>query len=780
MSTARALALSTLIALAPASAQDAVDAAPAHPLANAASPLLERHVDDAFRWHPWGAEAIERARREDKLILLSIGYWGCTWCSRMERDTYEDAELAQRFADELVCIAVDRDELPVVGTVYQTALQAITNTAGWPVTAFVDPRTLGVVYVSSYIPPEDLVELDLPGFATVLDGVLENWRDARDPMLQYAQGIVGALPELVGPRGLGRGLSRGLGRDTLEQLLGENDPIGGGFFREPKFPGVHRLELMLTSAAEDEAVEAALRHALFAIVRGNLQDHLAGGFFRSCGAADWTRPDFQRTLVVEATLGSLLVRAGRSLEEPELVRAGERSLDHALGHFVDPTTGRFYAADDSETDGVLGGTYTWTREEVEAVVGEEWAGLAARLLGLDGPPNWSDPGSTVDASRWVPRRPAPLPGGVLPREQEIDPSQRAEILGALLEARARRVQPEIDRTTYADVTGLAAAELARAGTAHGRSDWVEAAERGLAVALDLLRDGDGRLHHSWHDGRRGPIAIAPDHALLVRGALELHSATDDDAWLALAVALHDEGHERFAHPEGGWYDGAADDHPFLPAIPASVRDAESTSTNGELLANLVDLARRTEEPRFLDQARETATAHAATITAGPTQTPRAVAALKSFEAHFPDAVPRGEGVVVRARDAQVTYELRPAPDHDPSTGFLSLTLTLTMADGFQLAAADPVTDGPTGLGIVIVGDTSVTLEVGEVAPDYGRLTVNGAPLATHGDEVVFPIRVGGDLSRLSQTRLRITAEPWSEAGPERARSILLQLNTFFE
>ncbi|MEO0650357.1 MAG: DUF255 domain-containing protein, partial [Planctomycetota bacterium] len=664
-------------------------------LAEALSPALLRHADDPVDWWPWGPEAIAEARRTSRPLLLFIGYSACTWCHAMERESFEDPTVAALLAREYVCVAVDRDELPAVDAVYQGGLQLVTGSGGWPVLAFVDPTSMGAFYLSSYLPATPDVNRGVPSFAEVATRLAREWRDNREGLVQYAQRLAAALPELLAPPARADGVPRGLVDRAVEQAMADLDPLFGGFGERSKFPHEGRLLLLERAADDDQQARAAVDHALHAMARSGLFDQLEGGFHRYAGTRDWEVPQFEKLLPTQAQLGALYAEVGAARDSDAFRAVARRTFDFVLDRLE--ADGRLLSGIDAETGDVVGGTYLWNRAQVERAVGADLAALVAQAFGLDGDPNWTDARDPEARPAWVLRRPAPLAGGRLPEAPDLDPERWEAARARLLAARRARPQPTLDDTTLAGWSGQAAAALARASVLLEEPRYLAAARDALTFVLVSMRDGDGHLHRSYRDGRLGPLAVAEDYILLASGLLEVHRVTEQAAWLDRAVAIYDEGRARFALESGGWTDAARPEFPRLPAIPASIRDGDLPAVNGALLELQLGLAESVDAPdRFLDDAARTAVAHLPRVADEPLGAPFAMLALRHFEARFPDRVPRGEGPVTRVRDRLLEYELRPAERTLDGSG-LALDLTLRIEVGYQIAASDPLVAGPTPL-----------------------------------------------------------------------------------
>jgi hypothetical protein len=499
-------------------------------LAAATSPYLLQHADNPVDWYPWGEEALARARDEDRPILLSIGYAACHWCHVMEHESFEDAATAAVMNDRFVNVKVDREERPDLDAVYMEAVVALTGQGGWPMTVFITPAG-EPFYGGTYYPPEP--RHGLPSFRQVLDAIDEAWRERRDDVARSAAQLVQAVQQSAQLRPSHEPLTAEILTAAARTLGQQFEPAFGGWGRAPKFPNAPVLEFLLRRS-DERSLEMA-RRTLDGMALGGMYDLVGGGFHRYSVDDRWLVPHFEKMLYDNALLASAYLHAWVVSGEDRYRAVTEETIGYLLRELLLPDGG-FASAQDADTDGVEGLTFTWTAEE----------GVPAELL-------------------------EPFEHGRSILRGELGP----ELRDRLFELREQRPKPLRDDKAIASWNGLALAALAEAGRRLERSDWLAAAGRLGEFLLGPLSDADGRLQRSRRDGRASGAAYLDDYANVAHGLLELHVATGDLRWLREANRLARLAVELFGDDEhGGFFLSAAgaealvartkelDDHPL--------------------------------------------------------------------------------------------------------------------------------------------------------------------------------------------------------------------------
>jgi uncharacterized protein YyaL (SSP411 family) len=564
----------------------------ANRLAGSTSPYLRQHADNPIDWQPWSSGAFAEARRREVPVLLSVGYAACHWCHVMAHESFSDPEVAAYVNAHFVAIKVDREERPDVDAVYMEATQAMTGQGGWPMTCFLtpdgDPFHCGTYYPAS-------PHRGMPSFTQLLGAVVRAWSDEGERVRDAARAITARLASVS------RSLPpAGVDADTLAEavvaLTGDFDEQHGGFGGAPKFPPSAVLEFLLRHHERTGSSDALAMTDITAeaMARGGLFDQLAGGFARYSVDATWTVPHFEKMLYDNAQLLRVYAHLARLTGSPSAARVTDMTAAFLLRD-LRTAQGGFASALDADAAGEEGSTYVWSPAELVEVLGAEDGAWAAELLGVTA-------GGTFEHGRSTLRMPV----------DPDDPARWQTVRRALLAARAGRPQPERDDKVVAGWNALAVTALVEASAALGRSEWLAAARR--AVAL-LLRTHvvDGRLRRTSREGEVGDApAVLEDHAALVEALLALHQATGEARWLSEARSLLGTTLEHFAEVgEDGAYTGrfwdTADDAEALVTRPREITDG-ATPCGSSLLAGALLTASLLVEPEASAPYRELADA----------------------------------------------------------------------------------------------------------------------------------------------------------------------------
>jgi uncharacterized protein len=519
-------------------------------LSEATSPYLLQHAENPVDWHEWGDEAFDRAQAADKPLLVSVGYSSCHWCHVMAHESFEDPATAEVMNELFVNVKVDREERPDVDAVTMEAAVGMTGSGGWPTTVFLTPEGKPF-YAGTYFPPES--RHGLPSFRDVLRAVAEAWKERRADIERQAARIDGSLRRSGLERASSEPLTASLLSEAARGIAATFEPAFGGFGRAPKFPAASTLELLLRRGDDDSL--AMVTKTLDGMASGGMYDVVGGGFHRYSVDDRWLVPHFEKMLYDNAVLASTYLHAWVVTRKERYREVVEETLDYLLRELLLPEGG-LASAQDADTEGVEGLTYTWTEEEAQV------AGLPRELL-------------------------EPFEHGRLIVRGELDPDLRSR----LLEERSRRPQPFRDDKALASWNGLALAALAEAGYRLEHDDWLDAA-RGIAeFLLGPLSDEDGRLLRSRREGRASGSGFLDDYANVAYGLLELHAATGELRFLFEARRLAVTAIELFADEErGGFYLSPADGDARIPRTK-DLQDTPIPSGNSMLAWVLLRLAR---------------------------------------------------------------------------------------------------------------------------------------------------------------------------------------------
>jgi hypothetical protein len=544
-------------------------------LARETSPYLLQHAHNPVDWYPWGDEAFARARAEDKPVLLSVGYSACHWCHVMERESFENPQIAAVMNADFVNVKVDREERPDVDHIYMQAVQSLTGRGGWPMTVFLTPDGTPF-YGGTYFPPED--RHGLPGFPRLLASLTDAWRSRRAEVVQSGREIA----ESLGQTDRLRRAATLLGEEVLFSAFGgissQFDEEWGGLGGAPKFPQPMIWEFVLRffKRSGNPYAQRMVHTTLTRMARGGMYDQLGGGFARYSVDAQWMIPHFEKMLYDNAQLASLYLHAWLALGDPECRRVCEETLDYLLRDMADPAGG-FYSAEDADSEGHEGKFYVWTAGEIRAVLGAD-ADRALAYWGVDRGSNFEGKSNLFLAA-------------------EPDPESIAPLRRQLFAARARRVRPGRDDKVLAAWNGLACRAFAEAGRALGRADYVAAAVRNAEFLLGAMRR-DGRLLRSWKNGEARLRGYLEDYAMVAAALLEVYEATFERRWLDAARALADDMLGLF-WDEGleGFYD-TGHDHEKLIVRPRNLYDNAVPCGTSVAIEALLRLAVLTGEAAY--------------------------------------------------------------------------------------------------------------------------------------------------------------------------------------
>jgi len=651
--------------------------APKNRLAASTSPYLLLHQSNPVDWHPWGEEALAKAKAEDKPIFLSVGYSTCYWCHVMERESFADPETAALLNEHFVSIKVDREERPDVDEIYMNATQLLTGHGGWPNSVFLTPE-LKPFYAGTYFPPTP--RHGLPAFRDVLRGLAEAWRRRRAEVEMQADELMAAIRRFLELRGVaGMVPPASVAERALRGLAARFDDEHGGFGPPPKFPSHANLYLLDAFAADDAEAARMLDVTLDHMLRGGIYDQLGGGFHRYATDREWKIPHFEKMLYDNGHLLAIYARAyGRSGEADyaRVVRQTAAFLERELCG----EEGGLWSAIDAETDGFEGGYYVWTRAQLEAVLAAEDLAFLAPIFGFDGPPFF-------EREHYVLHLPQPLAVQAERRRMSRERlSAEIEPLAArLLAARETRPRPLTDDKVLADWNGMAIAGLAQAGRLLEEPGMIAQAERAARFVLDELRPEGGPLCHVWRRGRAHQPAFLSDYAFLVRGLLELAEGGADRRWRDAAEELTEEQIERLGdRQEGGFFTSAAAD---VMVRSKEIFDGALPSANAVAALNLIDLYRLSGERRWLEKAAGTLRAFAGLAEQQADATRMLALAIKRYQetaagtaaAPSPPSPAAGEEGPVA-----VAVECGEAGDG----GWIPFTLRLQLAGGWHVYAPE--------------------------------------------------------------------------------------------
>ncbi len=559
-------------------------------------------------WYPWGPEALEFARRENRPIFLSIGYAACHWCHVMERESFEDPAVADFLNRHFVSIKVDREERPDIDDIYMTAVQLLTGQGGWPLNMFLTPA-LEPFYGGTYFPPD--ARYGRAPFLDVLRQLQQAWEKRPDQVDGAARDLTERIRSISATTGAGGGASP-VGLDELRRACADwtsrFDSRWGGFGPAPKFPADGALDLLLREhhrSGECVPLEAA-EFTLSAMARGGIYDHIGGGFARYSVDERWLVPHFEKMLYNQALLVPVYLDAWLLTRRPLYRRVIEETLDFVRREMTD-AGGGFHSSLDADSEGVEGKFYVWTPAEIRDVLGADDAALFERIYEVTDEGNFEGNNIPALLERSLSEK-ATLEGV---SEEELDTRLRP-LRRQLLDARERRVRPGTDDKVLTAWNGLMISAFARAHQTLDRPEDLDAARGAADFLLDNLLI-DGRLRVTWRAGQAQYNGYLDDHAFLGRGLVDLYEAGFDPRYLEAAAALASTMIDRFHDPAGGGFWFTSDDHETLLARTASRHDGALPSGAGVACELLLRLATHLGDDRFRRTAETVLSASRAAV-----------------------------------------------------------------------------------------------------------------------------------------------------------------------
>jgi hypothetical protein len=608
----------------------------ANRLINEKSPYLLQHAFNPVDWHPWGEEAFEKARREDKPIFLSIGYSTCHWCHVMEHESFEDGSIAAIMNEYFVCIKVDREERPDVDKVYMTAVQAMTGSGGWPLSVWLT-HDLQPFFGGTYFPPA--ARYGRAGFPDVLRRIHELWMGERAKLIESAQQMFEMLRRSAGAGAPGAAADESILAHGYHQFRASYDPQFGGFGGAPKFPRPSAFNFLLRyhrrSGAHD-ALEASL-HTLRAMGRGGMYDQIGGGFHRYSVDDQWRVPHFEKMLYDQAQLVNSYVDAYQLSGDVFFAEAAHEVLRYVQRDMTNPSGG-FYSAEDADSapdsaalDHKLEGAfYLWRLKEVEDLLGKENAGIFCAYYDVRENGNaLADPQGEFGKGNilYVANDASEIAKKTGKRVEEVE-----EVLQrgreTLFAAREKRPRPHLDDKILTGWNGLMISAFARAAQAFDEQKYLQTAKRAATFVLANLQDPQSKtLLRRFRDGEAKFPAHLDDYAFFIQGLLDLYEADLDFAWLELARELTETQARLFwDEKDGGFFDSAGNDKRILLRTKDDYDGAEP-SGNAVAAMNLLRLSQIFNRDEWRQMAEKTINLFSGRLAQIPSAMPQMLAAV---------------------------------------------------------------------------------------------------------------------------------------------------------
>ena len=749
-------------------------------LIHESSPYLLQHAHNPVDWHAWGPEAFEKARKEDKPIFLSVGYSTCYWCHVMERQCFENEQIAAEMNRLYVNIKVDREERPDVDQLYMTAVQLITRHGGWPMSVWLKPD-LSPFYGGTYFPPGD--------FVGYLRALADTYRTRKGEVEKTSSQIVGILQRLAHPQAPERPLR--VDNDFVESLIqrsiSDYDAQLGGFGGAPKFPRQTLLELLLTyldqqlqiakpvpSPSKDrksqiEDAGTRLSHTLDAMADGGIRDHLGGGFHRYSTDARWLVPHFEIMLYDNAMLGWIYAEAHRQSGDPRYAQVARGIFDFILREMTSPQ-GAFYTAFDAEVDAREGLSYLWTQEEIESILGVEDAKLFNKVYGVDRGPNFTDPhhgtGRPDTNILYLPKTMTEVAGELQLTVEQLD--QRLALMRQkLYEARRRRKQPLLDTKVIASWNALMIRALAHGGHVLRDQRYIDAAIRATQFLLKHHRKHDGGLYRTSREGAPKYDGFLDDYAFLAQALLSLHEATGDQTWKHHAAGVAVPMLQKFVDDQLGGFYFTERNAPDLLVRQKTAQDSPLPSGNAVAAMVLLGL----DQPKgalstlaaFSQQMNEYGESMSSMVQA-------ALLYLRKAEPFNVSAAPTADAADRPATPEQIAAGV--VAIKAEMTSAAELHLHLSILDGFHINAHEAGGDVPLVPTVLTVDQPGTMIEY--PPGEERRFAFTETPIHVYSKTVTILVRFSPPAKPESTVKFNLSYQACDES------TCLPQVNKHFE
>lgn len=574
-------------------------------LSEAKSPYLLQHADNPVHWFPWGDEAFEIAKKEDKPIFLSIGYATCHWCHVMAHESFEDETVAELMNQAFINIKVDREERPDIDNSYMHVCQMLTGRGGWPLTIIMTPDKKPF-YAATYIPKSG--RQGQPGMLELIPRLDHLWKEERKRIHGSAQEITQAFQESIQPDSSGS-LPDDILSKTYTQLEQTFDSIHGGFGSAPKFPTPHTLTFLLRYGHQfDEPNAIAMtEQTLTKMRRGGLFDHVGGGFHRYSTDQKWLLPHFEKMLYDQAMHLMAYTEGWQLTGNPLFKQTVEQNTEY-LTRDLQHNGGAFFSAEDADSEGEEGTFYVWTIDEMRDVLSAADAELAIEIYKLQKEGNYTDESTSHRTGKNILYRTKSI--AELAKERNLDEAQLRKKLNdikqQLFEVREQREHPFLDDKILTDWNGLAIAALAKAGRAFNRLEYIDEAERVADFIFENLSKENDQLLHRWRNGEAAIEGTADDYAFVIWGLIELYEATFKTEYLQKAVNLNELFIETHWDDNSGGFFFTGSGSEELLGRKKEYFDSALPSANSAAMINLLRLGRITAKPEWEEKAEQIA------------------------------------------------------------------------------------------------------------------------------------------------------------------------------
>jgi uncharacterized protein YyaL (SSP411 family) len=565
------------------------------------SPYLLQHANNPVDWYPWGIEAFEKAKAENKPIFLSIGYSTCHWCHVMAHESFEDDEIADLMNEHFVSIKVDREERPDIDSIYMTVCQLMTQSGGWPLTIIMTPEKKPF-FAGTYIPKE--TRFGRIGLKDLLMRINELWTNEKQKLIESSEKITEVLHE-VSIESPGMSLSENDLNKAVQQLSRNYDEKYAGFGERPKFPSPHNLLFLLRmwKRSGNSQILLMVEKTLQAMRFGGIFDHIGFGFHRYSTDQTWLVPHFEKMLYDQAMLAIAYIEAYQATKDPLYRQTAKEIFTYVLRDMVSEKGG-FYSAEDADSEGIEGKFYVWDYNELQALLEKEELEFFVKIYNIKQEGNYREEATQEPTGMNISHLNSPF--NELASELKLSTDNFMKnienIRKKLFIEREKRIHPHKDDKILTDWNGLMIAALALGGYVFKESIYIDAAEKGLNFILKNLRDEDGRLLHRFREESAELLAFIDDYAFLIWGILNLYEATLDVKYLELAIEMMDDQFQYYWDNEIGAFYFTSNDAEKLITRRKEIYDGAIPSGNSVAMLNMLRLSQLTGEQEYEKKA----------------------------------------------------------------------------------------------------------------------------------------------------------------------------------
>jgi len=569
------------------------------------SPYLLQHAKNPVNWYPWGDEAFDKAKSEDKPIFLSIGYSTCHWCHVMAHESFEDSYVGKLMNETFVSIKVDREERPDIDKIYMAVCQLMTGSGGWPLTIVMTPDKKPF-FAGTYFPKES--RFGRIGIIDLIKRIDNLWKTERKQLLDSSEKIIFALQD-VNTESPGNSLTKSVLNNTYSQLSARFDKKNGGFGTSPKFPTPHNLLFLLRywKRTGDENALAMVEKTLKQMRMGGIYDHIGFGFHRYSTDSDWLVPHFEKMLYDQSLLTLAYLETHQATNKKEYANTAEEIMTYVLRDMTSPE-GAFYSAEDADSEGEEGKFYVWSKKEIEEILAEK-AERFSKLYNVSVDGNFLDEATRTKTRKNILHLNLGSPNAI---NFDLESSRKQ-----IFETREKRIRPHKDDKILTDWNGLMIAAFAKAGYILKEPKYIESAKKAVNFVFNEMKNSDGRLLHRYREGGADILAFLDDYAFLIWGLINLYEATFDTLYLKKAVELTEEQLELFWDNSIGAFFFTAKDAESLLTRQKDTYDGAIPSGNSVAMLNLLRLAQLTGNDNYEKKADYLGRVFAENVRANP-------------------------------------------------------------------------------------------------------------------------------------------------------------------